>query len=57
MLESDMMARLQRPIVRSQRQPRLPLTLQLDEHGGVHADTTLTVGGRSMRIVLERLFP
>ncbi|MCY7380682.1 MAG: hypothetical protein LH467_15245, partial [Gemmatimonadaceae bacterium] len=54
-LDSAMMARLQRPIVRSQRQPRLPLTLRLDGRGGVRADTTLTIAGRSMRIVLERL--
>ena len=54
-LENAMMARLQHPKVRSQRQPRVPLTLRLDGRGEVRADTTLTAGGRSMRIVLERL--
>ena len=54
-LDSAMIARFPRLIARSQRQPRLPLTLRLDGRGGVRADTTFTVGGRSMRIVLERL--
>lgn len=54
-IDSVMMARLNRPIVRSQKQPRLPLTLQLDERGGVRADTTFIIGGQPMRIVLERL--
>lgn len=40
---------------RSERQPRLPLTLRLDGRGGVRVDTTLTAGGRTIRVVLERL--
>ena len=54
-IDSALMARLNRPILRSQKQPRLPLTLRLNEGGGVRADTTLTAGGRTLRIVLERL--
>jgi hypothetical protein len=53
--DSAMLARLNRPIPRSQKQPHFPLTLHLDGGGGVHADTTLTAGGRAIRVLLERV--
>lgn len=53
--DSTMLARLNRPIPRSQKQAQVALTVRLDERGGVRADTTFTVGGRTIRIVLERV--
>jgi hypothetical protein len=53
--DSAMLARMNRPIQRGQKQPQLPLTLRLDAHGGVRADTTLTVRGRPIRVLLERV--
>ena len=53
--DSLMRARMNYTITRGQKQPQLPLTIRLDERGGVRADTTLTVGGREIRIVLDRL--
>ena len=53
--DSVMMARMNFTIPRERKQPQLPLTVQLDERGGVHADTTLSVGNRAMRVVLQRI--
>ena len=51
--DSAMLARLNLP--RGQKQAQVPLTLRLDGRGGVRADTTLTVAGRAIRVLLERV--
>ena len=52
--DSAMRALFKRPITRSQKQPQLPLSIQFDQGGGVRADTILAVGGRTLRVVLQR---
>ncbi len=54
-IDSAFAARLNRPILRAQKQPRIPLTIRLDARGGIHGDTTLVVGARSLRVVIERV--
>lgn len=44
-----------RPMLRGQKQPQIPLTVRLDARGGIRADTTLVVGTRALRVVLERV--
>lgn len=53
--DSALLARLNRPIPRGEKQPQLPLSVQFDGRGGVRADTTLSIGGRSLRVVLQRI--
>jgi hypothetical protein len=53
--DSALLARLKRQVARGEQQPQLPLSIQLDERGGVRADTTLTVGGRTLRVVLQQI--
>jgi hypothetical protein len=53
--DSTTLARMNRPIQRGEKQPQVPLTVQLDAGGGVRADTTLTVRGRALRVVLQRV--
>jgi len=53
--DSAMLARLNRPIRRAEKQPQIPLRVQLDGRGGVRADTTLPTGGRLLRVVLQRI--
>jgi hypothetical protein len=53
--DSALLARMNRPMLRSQKQPRIPLTIRLDARGGIRGDTTLIVGGRSLRVVIERV--
>jgi hypothetical protein len=53
--DSAMLARLNRPIPRGSKQPQIPLTIRLDARGGIRADTTLVLGGRTLRVVLERV--
>lgn len=53
--DSALYARLRQSIPRATQQARLPITVRLDDSGGVHADTTLTVGGRALRLLLERI--
>jgi len=53
--DSVALARMGRPLERGAKQPQLPLTVQLDASGGVRADATLTVRGRTLRVVLQRL--
>lgn len=53
--DSAMRSQLKRPIARGEKQPQLPLSLQLDTRGGVRADTTLALGGRTLRVVLQRI--
>lgn len=53
--DSTTLAKMNRPIQRGEKQPQVPLTVQLDEGGGVRADTTLTVRGRTLRVVLQRI--
>ena len=53
--DSLMLARLNHRFERGQKQPQLPLTVRLDEGGGVKADTTFNVGGRTLRVVLQRI--
>lgn len=53
--DSTALARMGRPLERGEKQPQLPLTVQLDANGGVRADTTLNVRGRALRVVLQRL--
>jgi len=54
-MDSTFIARLNRPIPLSQRQPRIPVTLRLDNRGGIRGDTALLVGGHKLRVVVERL--
>jgi hypothetical protein len=54
-IDSVLLARLNRPLQRSQKQPRIPITIRLDERGGIHGDTTLIVGARALRVVIERV--
>jgi len=54
-IDSALAARLNRPIPRSQKQPRIPITIRLDARGGIHGDTTLIVGARALRVVIERV--
>ena len=54
-MDSVMLARLKRTIPRGDKQPQLPLTLRFDPAGSVHADTTLTLGGRMLRVQLQRI--
>jgi hypothetical protein len=53
--DSALLAQLNRPIPRGEKQPQLPLSVQLDGRGGVRADTTLSIGGRHLRVVLQRI--
>jgi hypothetical protein len=53
--DSALAARMNFQLPRSQQQPKVPLTIRLDARGGVRADTTLSVGGRSFRVMLERV--
>lgn len=53
--DSAIRARLNRPIARGEKQPQLPLSIQFDDRDGVRADTTLTVAGRRLRVVLQRI--
>jgi hypothetical protein len=53
--DSALLARMGHAFPRGERQPRLPLTLRLDPGGGVRADTSLTSGGRTLRVSLERV--
>ena len=41
--------------VRGDQQPRIPLTIRMDDKGGVRADTVLTKNGRRLRVSLERV--
>jgi hypothetical protein len=54
-IDSSFIARLNRPMPREQKQPRVPLTVRLDMRGGIRADTTLVVGTRALRVVIERV--
>lgn len=54
-MDSVMRARLNRPLPRGEKQPQLPLRVRLDGRGGVRADTTLSSGGRLLRVVLQRI--
>jgi hypothetical protein len=54
-IDSAFAARLNRPIPRGQKQPRIPLIVRLDARGGIRADTTLAVGTRALRVVVERV--
>ncbi len=53
--DSTMMARMNPALQRSNRQPQLPLRVQFDGAGGVRADTTLRLRGRTLRAVLQRI--
>ncbi|MGK2934844.1 MAG: hypothetical protein ACSLFE_06320 [Gemmatimonadaceae bacterium] len=53
--DSLLMARLNRPIVRGRKQPRIPMTVRLDGSGGIRADTTLSVNGRALRVIIARM--
>lgn len=54
-IDSAFAMRLNRPIPRAQKQPRIPLMLRLDARGGIRGDTTLQVGARALRVVVERV--
>jgi hypothetical protein len=54
-VDSMMMSRINRTIARSQRQPRLPLTLKLNDEGEVRADTVLQMGARRLRVSVLRV--
>jgi hypothetical protein len=53
--EIAFLARINRPMARGEKQPRIPLTIRLDPRGGIRADTTLLVGNRPLRVLLERV--
>jgi hypothetical protein len=53
--DSAMFARTKITIPRGEKHLRIPLTVRLDAPGGVRADTTLVVGGRALRVTLERV--
>lgn len=54
-IDSAFAARLNRPIPRAQKQPRIPLMIRLDASGGIRGDTTLRVSARALRVVIERV--
>lgn len=54
-IDSAFAARLNRPIQRAQKQPRIPLMIRLDARGGIRGDTTLRVGARALRVIIERV--
>ena len=54
-MDSAFAARLNRPIPRSEKQPRIPLTVRLDASGGIRGDTTFRIGARAIRVVIERV--
>ena len=53
--DSLLSAQVRRPIERGRLQPRVPLTVHLDGLGAVRADTSLSVRGGMLRVVLERI--
>ncbi|HSJ64837.1 MAG TPA: hypothetical protein VK922_13160 [Gemmatimonadaceae bacterium] len=53
--DSALMAGLNLPLERARLQPRIPLTLHLGALGGVRADTTLSIRGGPLRVILERV--
>jgi hypothetical protein len=54
--DSAMLARMNfPPRPRGDQQPRIPLTIRLDRRGGIRGDTTITVNGRSLRVLVERM--
>jgi hypothetical protein len=53
--DSATWVRLGISVPRGQKQPRIPLTLRVNSAGGISADTTLIVGGRTLRVLLERV--
>jgi hypothetical protein len=54
-MDSTMLARMGRTLPRSDRQPRLPLTLHLGADYSVRADSTFDRLGRRLRVVLTRV--
>ncbi len=52
-IDSVFAARISLP--RAQQQPQIPIALRLDGNGGINADTTFTIAGRSVRLMLERI--
>ena len=54
-IDSAFAARLNRPIQRAQKQPRIPLVIRIDARGGIRGDTTLLVGARALRVAIERV--
>ena len=42
-------------IPRSEKQPRIPLTVRLDASGGIRGDTTRRIGARAIRVIIERV--
>jgi hypothetical protein len=53
--DSLVMTRSPYLFTRENRQPRLPMTIRLDGAGGVRADTSLTINGKTLRVSLTRL--
>lgn len=53
--DSALRARINLVIPRERLQPELPITLRLDDHGGVRANTTLTSRGRTLRVTVQRV--
>ncbi|AMW03771.1 hypothetical protein [Gemmatimonas phototrophica] len=53
--DSTMLARMGRPLPRGNRQPRLPITVQLGANESVRADSTWVTAGRRLRVVLTRV--
>jgi hypothetical protein len=53
--DSAMLARLNRPRPRGEKQPLIPITIRLDANSGIRADTTIVAGTRRLRVVVERV--
>ena len=55
-MDSAALRRMHYEFQRSRKQAQLPLTIRLDDRGGVNADTTFTLrDGRTMRVILSRI--
>jgi hypothetical protein len=54
-IDSALAARMNRPLSRAQKQPRIPITIHIDVRGGVRGDTTLLPGTRALRVNIKRV--
>src|SRR6185436_16157434 len=54
-IDSAMLARMNPSMSRGDKQPLIPLTIRLDERGGIRGDTTIVVGPTTLRVALQRI--
>ncbi len=52
--DSLFFVRIKRPLAREDRQPMLPMTLQITREGALKADTALVRDGRTLRVTVTR---